>query len=668
MRILCIVRLTVLFSDRDSILCHIRIDLICTSHFAGIKGSGVSNRNLFSILHLFESIIKAFPGNRICCITAGISGYLHIVVKPQRSSGNHILNIDVFGISGSFDLNRIMISSCSFIKCSTLRRIGIRMIVIINNDFLLYGIAEPDRSLRSVKTSIKLRTKRYIICICQTREFRVTFIEFDREFSISCDIQCRISLIGYPATGHYDLQLLRLVIRYIHACRHIVGKRGMVCKLPLSSFFKSKSNAIGFIRLYHIGASLRSGTGDNCICKEVYQLRTLRPLISCGIRHIDNKCHAVIHFDGQSLFARKRRKRCEQPVSICLLLYFDQIIVGECYIAHIADRKRLVEISLVKAKNLCQLAQINAASALDAISKSIVSEVNRVHNAIYGEGLRVKSDLADFIAAVGIGFDHLSVRRAILKVHSLNFAFGCYFERFVISNIYANLALRLDLLLLTVCTGRHDRDVKKARFRHALTCCRFCACKVGLVFGSSLLDLADFEFRRRGDLRILIISQRHIVIRAVIDQLTGGENFFLRLRCCRCRFFRSQFRCRCICVFRCFRIFCCCRFFRYCRILIFRFNSFLFRSSLRNLFFRCCIFFLRSFRACFLNSLCVCFLPFACLFLCLNFFSAFFIGRLGRFRVSGTFHLFLVYSFLGDFFSTGNAVSIRYLCCVGDPI
>ena len=442
----------------------------------------------------------------------------------------------------------------------------------------------------------------------------------------------------------------------------------MVCKLPLSSFFKSKSNAIGFIRLYHIGASLRSGTGDNCICKEVYQLRTLRPLISCGIRHIDNKCHAVIHFDGQSLFACKRRKRYEQPVSVCLLLYFDQIIVGECYIAHIADIKRLVEISLVKAKNLCQLAQINAASALDAISKSIVGEVNRVHDTVYGEGLRVKSDLADFAAAVGICVDHLGVRCAILKVHSLNFAFGCYFERFVISNIYANLALRLDLLLLTVCTGRHDRDVKKARFRHALTCCRFCACKVGLVFGSSLLDLADFEFRRRGDLRILIISQRHIVIRAVIDQLTGGENFFLRLRCCRCRFFRSQFRCRCICVFRCFRIFCCCRFFRYCRILIFRFNSFLFRSSLRNLFFRCCIFFLRSFRACFLNSLCVCFLPFACLFLYLLFFSAFFIGRLGRFRVSGTFHLFLVYSFLGDFFSTGNAVSIRYLCCVGDPI
>ena len=103
------------------------------------------------------------------------------------------------------------------------------------------------------------------------------------------------------------------------------------------------------------------------------------------IRHINNKLHPILHRDGKGLFAGERRKARKQPVSVCLLLYFDQVIVSERYITHIADRKCLVEIRLIKAKNLRQFTQIDTAFTGHGECVSVVREVNCVDDTVYRE-------------------------------------------------------------------------------------------------------------------------------------------------------------------------------------------------------------------------------------------------------------------------------------------
>ena len=204
MRILRVVGFAAFFFDRNRIFGHVRSDAVRGCHLPRIERSGVGNRDLLSILHLRESIIESLPCCRICCIVGRIACYLHIIIKDQRGSGNHILNIDVFGISLCVDFDRIMIGSGLLVKCPALRRKCVRMIIIIDNDLLLYLITEMDRFLCSVERCLELRPEGYIVRVGKTGEVRIALVKFDCNLPVCRNIQCRGSLVGSAAAVHYN--------------------------------------------------------------------------------------------------------------------------------------------------------------------------------------------------------------------------------------------------------------------------------------------------------------------------------------------------------------------------------------------------------------------------------------------------------------------------------
>ena len=253
------------------------------------------------------------------------------------------------------------------------------------------------------------------------------------------------------------------------------------------------------------------------------------------IRHHHHKLRPVCHRDGQSLLARERSKARKQPVTVSLLLYFDKIVVCKRHIAHVVNRERLVEVFLVKAQFISQLAQKDTAFSGHGECVSVVSEIDSVNNAVHREGLRIKCDLVHFAAVIGIRLKNIRILCAVLEVHGLDLAFFRHIDCLFIRNIYTDCALGLNFLALGP-----DRDVKKASFRHAFIRSGLCAAQVGVILISAFLDLAHLELSVSRNLGFLVICHRHIIAGAVVDEFARGKDFLRSFLCCRlrCRFFR----------------------------------------------------------------------------------------------------------------------------------
>ena len=99
--------------------------------------------------------------------------------------------------------------------------------------------------------------------------------------------------------------------------RKLIGQFLVIGKLQAAAFSEIKRDFIGIASLNYICSVIILRRINYSIFQKILKTCACRCL---RIRHIDNKCHAVIHLNGQSLLACERRKRYEQPVTVCLLL------------------------------------------------------------------------------------------------------------------------------------------------------------------------------------------------------------------------------------------------------------------------------------------------------------------------------------------------------------
>ena len=112
MRILGIVWISSVRLDSSSVLCLIDGDLsVLVGILRKIHGGTVSDGDCLTFPHRSESIVKTVCRS-VVDVRAAVAAHLHIIVKDERISGDHVFDIDLCDISGRIHSDRI----CKFAR------------------------------------------------------------------------------------------------------------------------------------------------------------------------------------------------------------------------------------------------------------------------------------------------------------------------------------------------------------------------------------------------------------------------------------------------------------------------------------------------------------------------------------------------------------------------
>ena len=503
------------------------LSLVCSNLtvFVGILGKihigAVCDRDLFAIRHGRECIVE--PVLRVVINRGGtVPCHSYFRINSQSVPGDYVLHMDICDSTDCSDLNGISKPACFFVILRSFTDISLSRLRFIKYDITLHNIIEFDLSSTAVKLRAVCEPESDIGRRHQLAEIRIALIKPDGQLPIRCKAIRGIGLIGPAPIDNVDLERAGLLTQNRNALGHLISQIRVVPELILRALGKIGYEAVvGPLFDYVRPVRILCGSLNDNFCQEICEVRTRLCPGFRRIRHGDHKFHAVFHRDGQSLFTLKRRKTGKQPVAVCLLVYFDQIIVSEFHLAHIVNGEGLIIVLLIQVQLSCQNAEKHASLAGHGERETLVCEIDTVHDSIDREGLRVESDLTHFAPIVGIRIQDICLPGAVFEVHGRDFALARHFDGLVIRDAHPDSALRLDFLPL--CP---DCDVKKARFRHTLIRCRLSAFQIRIVFGSALFNLSDFEFSARRDLRVRVIGHGDRIAGSLIGEFACGERFF----------------------------------------------------------------------------------------------------------------------------------------------